>query len=232
MMSTSLFDVATGKTPHLYAGRCPDSVNGPDSRDPDCPACQAIAEAEAQQERLLQDMHDAGREIDRVMAEPAPEAVRLTDYSSTVDRAWARFCGAFGDGPDAPYPGMIAAFETHYGQSFRDKEWRTEAACWAAAWSKATARAEAALAEPQPDALRHTGHSVPAKFRRGDLVRKVGGAAWQGRVVGEYSTDLTAEGYAVESEAHRGSVQIYPAKALELSQPLDISAYRVVEAQP
>ena len=106
----------------------------------------------SQQERLLQDMHDAGREVDRVMAEPAPEAVRLTDYSSTVDRAWARFCGAFGDGPDAPYPGMIAAFETHYGQSFRDKEWRTEAACWAAAWSKATARAEASLAEPQPDA--------------------------------------------------------------------------------
>ena len=74
MMSTSLFDVATGKTPHLYAGRCPDSVNGPDSRDPDCPTCQAIAAAEAQQERLLQDMHDAGREIDRVMAEPQPDA--------------------------------------------------------------------------------------------------------------------------------------------------------------
>ncbi len=47
MMSTSLFDVATGKTPHLYAGRCPDSVNGPEPRDPDCPACQAIAAAEA-----------------------------------------------------------------------------------------------------------------------------------------------------------------------------------------
>ena len=73
MMSTSLFDVATGKTPHLYAGRCPDSVNGPESRDPDCPACQAISAA-AQQERLLQDMHDAGREIDRVMAEPQPDA--------------------------------------------------------------------------------------------------------------------------------------------------------------
>lgn len=58
-----------------------------------------------------------------------------------VDRAWARFCGAFGDGPDAPYPGMIAAFETHYGQSFRDKEWRSEAACWAAAWHKATEQA-------------------------------------------------------------------------------------------
>jgi len=99
----------------------------------------------SQQERLLQDMHDAGREIDRMMAEAAPKAVRLTDYSSTVDRAWARFCGAFGDGPDASYPGMIAAFETHYGQSFRDKEWRTEAACWAAAWSKATARADSSV---------------------------------------------------------------------------------------
>ena len=77
---------------------------------------------------------------------------QTTVDAETVDRAWARFCGAFGDGPDAPYPGMIAAFETHYGQSFRDKEWRTEAACWAAAWSKATARAEASLAEPQLDA--------------------------------------------------------------------------------
>ena len=34
----------------------------------------AIAAAEAQQERLLQDMHDAGREVDRVMAEPQPDA--------------------------------------------------------------------------------------------------------------------------------------------------------------
>ena len=42
-------------------------------------ARSAIAAAEAQQERLLQDMHDAGREIDRVMAESAPKAVRLTD---------------------------------------------------------------------------------------------------------------------------------------------------------
>ena len=68
----------------------------------------------------------------------AAEAQRPTDYSSTVDRARARFCGAFGDGPDAPYPGMIASFEIHYGQSFRDKEWRTESSCWAAAWHKAT----------------------------------------------------------------------------------------------
>lgn len=52
-------------------------------------------------------------------------------------------------------------------------------------------------------------------FNRGDRVRKRSGSAWQGRVVGEYSTALTPDGYAVESEAHPGSVQIYPAKALE-----------------
>ena len=53
------------------------------------------------------------------------------------------------------------------------------------------------------------------KFKRGDLVRKISGSEWKGRVVGEYSTTLTPEGYAVESEAHAGSVQIYPAGALE-----------------
>ena len=52
-------------------------------------------------------------------------------------------------------------------------------------------------------------------FKRGDLVRKRSGAQWQGHIVGEYSTALTPEGYAVESDAHVGSVQIYPAAALE-----------------
>lgn len=52
-------------------------------------------------------------------------------------------------------------------------------------------------------------------FKMGDRVRKTKGSQWQGQVVGVYSTDLTPEGYAVESEAHRGSVQIYPANALE-----------------
>ncbi len=52
-------------------------------------------------------------------------------------------------------------------------------------------------------------------FNRGDRVRKRSGSAWQGRVVGEYSTALTPGGYAVESDAHPGSVQIYPASALE-----------------
>ncbi len=55
-----------------------------------------------------------------------------------------------------------------------------------------------------------------ATFALGDRVRKKSGAAWQGHVVGWYSTSLTPEGYAVESESHPGSVQIYPVAALEL----------------
>jgi len=58
--------------------------------------------------------------------------------------------------------------------------------------------------------------SPDKKFQRGDLVRKTKGAQWQGLVVGEYSTSLTPEGYAVESSTEKGSVQIYPAAALEL----------------
>ncbi len=54
------------------------------------------------------------------------------------------------------------------------------------------------------------------KFKRGDRVRKVSGSEWEGVVVGEYSTAFNPEGYAVESCAHKGTVQIYPAKALEL----------------
>lgn len=54
------------------------------------------------------------------------------------------------------------------------------------------------------------------RFNIGDRVRKKSGSHWQGLVVGCYSTKLTPEGYAVESEFHPGSVQIYPAGALEL----------------
>ena len=53
------------------------------------------------------------------------------------------------------------------------------------------------------------------KFQLGARVHKPRGASWQGRVVGFYSTSLTPEGYAVESENEPGSVQIYPAAALE-----------------
>ena len=64
--------------------------------------------------------------------------------------------------------------------------------------------------------LRNLCHQ--GKFKRGDRVRKVSGSEWEGVVVGEYSTAFNPEGYAVESCAHKGTVQIYPAKALELVQ--------------
>lgn len=53
------------------------------------------------------------------------------------------------------------------------------------------------------------------KFKIGDKVRKIKGSSWSGAVVGDYSTELTPEGYAVESFTEKGSVQIYPAAALE-----------------
>lgn len=54
------------------------------------------------------------------------------------------------------------------------------------------------------------------KFKLGDRVKKVSGSQWKGIIVGTYSTELTPEGYAVESSTEKGSVQIYPVKALEL----------------
>ena len=57
------------------------------------------------------------------------------------------------------------------------------------------------------------------KFELGDLVTKTKGSNWTGYVVGTYSTTLTPEGYAVESRTEKGSVQIYPAQALELVDP-------------
>ncbi len=62
-----------------------------------------------------------------------------------VDKAWAQFCGGVGRGPGAPYPGMIEAFEAHYGQSFTDRDWRNESSIWAAAW-----KAVKAHQPPQP----------------------------------------------------------------------------------
>lgn len=53
------------------------------------------------------------------------------------------------------------------------------------------------------------------KFKLGDKVRKSKGSRWRGIVVGTYSTVLTPEGYCVESYFEKGSVQIYPAAALE-----------------
>ena len=58
---------------------------------------------------------------------------------------------------------------------------------------------------------------TPGWFRwsLGKRLRKKTGSQWHGRVVGFYCTVQTSEGYAIESEREPGSVQIYPASALE-----------------
>lgn len=61
--------------------------------------------------------------------------------------------------------------------------------------------------------------SSPPTFRFGDKVKKRNGAEWHGVVVGRYRTHMTPEGYAVESAFEPGSVQIYPAHALEPWNP-------------
>ena len=53
------------------------------------------------------------------------------------------------------------------------------------------------------------------KYKLGQVLRKKSGSQWEGWVVGFYSTELTPEGYAIESSTHAGSVQIYPVSALE-----------------
>jgi len=53
------------------------------------------------------------------------------------------------------------------------------------------------------------------KWGYGTELKKIRGSQWQGKVVGFYSTTLTPEGYAIESNTEKGSVQIYPAQALE-----------------
>ena len=72
------------------------------------------------------------------------------------------------------------------------------------------------LSQPQPV----THGPYPGPYQRGDYVRKKGsGGAWHGVIVGYYSTSKTEIGYNVESVYEPGSVQIYPARALEPWQP-------------
>lgn len=49
----------------------------------------------------------------------------------------------------------------------------------------------------------------------GARLRKRSGSQWQGLVVGFYTSSLTSNGYCIESENEKGSVQIYPESALE-----------------
>lgn len=62
------------------------------------------------------------------------------------------------------------------------------------------------------DAIRTVARLLPL----GTRVRKTKGSSWQGAVVGYYSSSLTPHGVNVESEREPGSVQVYPARALEV----------------
>lgn len=42
----NLLAVATGREEHLYQGGCPDDVEGWETRDPECKACQVLVDAE------------------------------------------------------------------------------------------------------------------------------------------------------------------------------------------
>lgn len=53
-------------------------------------------------------------------------------------------------------------------------------------------------------------------FHLGDIVRKVKGSWWEGRVVGFYSTADNPDGVCVQLDKPNGPVQIYPAAALVL----------------
>lgn len=70
------------------------------------------------------------------------------------------------------------------------------------------------------------------KFNIGDTVMKIRGSEWAGIVVGTYSTGLTPEGYCVESTFHKGSIQIYPASALQLLLLLAAPAITQQPTQP
>lgn len=49
----------------------------------------------------------------------------------------------------------------------------------------------------------------------GQYLEKISGSSWKGYVRGFYSTDLTPEGYCIESATETGSVQLYPKRALK-----------------
>ena len=93
------------------------------------------------------------RNPDRITLEEAFAAGAQSapsEQDASVRKAWARFSHELHRGPDALYPGMADAFEQHFSQSFIDREWRAEAATWAAAW-KAAKRHCGQIAPSVPD---------------------------------------------------------------------------------
>jgi len=150
----------------------------------------------------------AGRIKDALSQQPEP-----TDTYTAVDMATAAAQG-FRDG-QAAVEQAAAQDETEPVYQFQWREigegdWMACSHSWFR-FCEASPEHDTRVVE----VARPAQTAPQGKLAIGDRVRKTSGSEWQGRICGTYSTALTPEGYAVESEAHAGSVQIYPAKALE-----------------
>lgn len=121
-------------------------------------------------------------------------------------KAMAAVVAALSEAPAKPLPptrtALIAALRQHY-QHARDTH-----------HFKAAYTIEdviTALSEAPREA---EGWPKAPKFKFGERVTKTKGSSWTGLVCGFYSTELTLNGYCVESENEPGSVQLYPVAAL------------------
>jgi len=113
-------------------------------------------------------------------------------------------------------PMQIAKIIADLMRRYPESDWERMIDCYYATDDKAIKRGIRTLVKHMWKTKSKMSHfDNHTKFELGDRVRKTKGSDWRGRVVGFYSTDLNPEGYCVESDAHPGSVQIYPAAALE-----------------
>ena len=69
----TLIAVATGEIDHTGKGLCPDRIEGFDSRDPGCPACKILIEAEGRVAEM---------EADRAQAESYVTALRYIAWEA------------------------------------------------------------------------------------------------------------------------------------------------------
>ena len=189
-------------------------------------ACELIEE---QNLHIDAEMLPAGRSLVEGITAALSQQSEPTDTYTAVDMATAAAQG-FRDGQAALVEAaqgalseIQATLEDAYLNAYQECCGQAYLECCGSplqAWSEADQKIMDRFALHEK-ALRHAlaapiAHTAPqGKFRMGDLVKKSTGSEWVGRVVGWYSTEQTKEGYAVESSAHRNSVQIYPATALE-----------------
>ena len=111
----TLISVASGKIPHNYrSGLCPDELQ-PDSRDPDCPACKILTEAEAEHDEMERRLRDAEARV-TVTTDESGRAVAVTrqdDEHRILSVIWeapvtapVRLTDRDKDDLAAPYSGM------------------------------------------------------------------------------------------------------------------------------